>query len=238
MLTTIEWHTLVGKALSPGSAIVDLGANTGRFARKMRQRFDAEIFALEPNPHLLDAINPSGDPRIHLRPWAATGNPVDDLSFQIDSTNPLASRIDAPAADGAERIRVRGVSLPEILDWTARPFVDLVKVDVEGAEVDLLLKSDGETLARIGQLTIEFHDFCGLITAEQVRQVKRHLNSAGFYGVNMSRIGHQDTIFLNRSFFPLGFADRMRLHAYKYRFGAARLLAKLRHGAKWYEKFD
>lgn len=238
MLTTIEWHSFVGDRLSSSSIVIDLGANAGRFARKMRAKFDCDVIAVEPNPALIPLINPTGDPRLTVRSCAATGEAGTQLTFTVDDTNDLASRISSVDPFQPNAILVEGATLSQIVGWTARDFIDMVKIDIEGAEVSLIKNCDPVTLGKIGQLTIELHDFCGLISAAEVCEVKAHLKASGFFGFNLSRVGHQDTIFLNRRFYRIGMWQKFRMNVYKYSFGASRTFAKLLFGQRWHERFD
>lgn len=238
MLTNVEWHTFARHGLTSTSIVVDLGANTGRFARKMRALFDCRVIAVEANPSLISLINPDQDEKIEVHNCAAVGNPEQKLVFVVDENNSLASRLESGIAASPKGISVNGFSLSQILDWSKRDYIDMVKIDVEGAEISLIKNCDAATLARIGQLTIEFHDFCGFVTTEDVNDVKRHLVASGFFGLNLSRVGHQDTIYLNRRFHQIGIAARLKMQIYKYAFGGSRLAAKILFGKRWNVRFD
>ena len=81
------------------------------------------------------------------------------------------------------------------IEWDT---IDLLKLDIEGAEIEFSRQTPDHVLRRIGQMTIEFHDFCGITPSSEVRRVLLRLQSLGFSHVRMSGHGHQDTWLINR----------------------------------------
>ncbi len=76
--------------------------------------------------------------------------------------------------------------------------ISLVKMDIEGAEIEVLDNLSEQFLIDIAQLSVEFHDFCGMIPQSDVARVVAKMDRLGFYSMRMSGIGHQDTLFVNR----------------------------------------
>jgi hypothetical protein len=58
--------------------------------------------------------------------------------------------------------------LKDLLDHLQLPRIDLLKADIEGAEISMLTACPDEVLGRIAQIGIEFHDFCGITPAAEV----------------------------------------------------------------------
>lgn len=52
-----------------------------------------------------------------------------------------------------------------------------MKVDIEGAEIDLFLKADNETLLSVRQFTVEFHDFWYPELRDGTEQVKDRMRA-------------------------------------------------------------
>jgi len=76
---------------------------------------------------------------------------------------------------GATRVRCELVTLDRVLDETNVKEVALLKVDVEGAELDVLRGMSPSTMRRVRQIVLEGHDEDGrLATIEQL------LTSNGF----------------------------------------------------------
>jgi hypothetical protein len=88
---------------------------------------------------------------------------------------------------------VKGLTLPQIFGRFNITRADLVKVDIEGAEVGLFMNAPDELLRGISQISMEFHDFCGLSTSEEIQQVSNRLRALGFEGF---RFGIDNTNWL------------------------------------------
>ena len=58
--------------------------------------------------------------------------------------------------------------------------VDLVKVDVEGAEMGMLQNANASDLASCGQLTVEFHDKRPPLTRSDIDRVCERMRSEGY----------------------------------------------------------
>ena len=88
----------------------------------------------------------------------------------------IADRVDVPGEDDSKALRVLGGR------------VDLVKFDIEGAEVDVLQAASASDLASCGQLTVEFHDNSQPITRRDVDRLCQRMRSEG-YGVVKLALG-------------------------------------------------
>ena len=108
------------------------------------------------------------------------------------------------------------------LEW-----IDLLKIDIEGAEIELLEGLDKETFARIGQMTVEFHDFLRPSDRPRVAKVVAKIRDNGFYVVNFGWRHFTDVMCLNRAVFDVDLKLRARLTAAKYARGARRIAARL-----------
>lgn len=222
MIETLHWHTLHPRYLNARSRVLDLGANYGLFSKTIIDRFSCECVAVEPAP-----VPFSGIPDYIKKMQVAVSSSSGTLSFVVDENNLLASAVSAPDADGS--IKVKAVTLPDLLDGLGWPQIDLLKVDIEGSEIDVLAAcSDAFISERIAQMTIEFHDFCGLTPLETVRKTLDRLHHLGFYSVRMSRVGHQDTWLINRRLLKISTLELI-LTRYLIRnwFGAKRMVFKI-----------
>ena len=181
-INTLASHTFLPHLIGNKPTIVDLGGNRGDFYREISRRFDIRRYiAIEPNSNLTGwAV---GDPKIELRHYALTqtDGPV---QFGVDE-NPEASRV--ATASAANNITVEGRSFASIIAELKIDRIDLLKMDIEGSEIDLIMQTPADLLQRIGQITLEFHDFCNFSTPVQVQDAIAHLEKSGFSGIQFSR---------------------------------------------------
>lgn len=144
-------------ALPPAArTIVDAGANIGATVRLFRTLYpDARIVALEPDPLTFELCrhNVSDDPNVSLRQGAIAGR---------EGTLRLArlrgeSWGTSIAADG-DGFTVEATTLDALLRETGP--VDLLKLDIEGAEWDVLRAS--RHLDEVGWIVGELHPEAGV----------------------------------------------------------------------------
>lgn len=82
--------------------------------------------------------------------------------------------------------------------------LDLIKMDVEGAEIGILENARASDLVSCGQLTVEFHDKRPPFTRRDVDRVCQRMRAEG-YGIVMANWPKvDDVLFVNLKSVPLG----------------------------------
>lgn len=205
-LTRISGHTFLASDLSSRSTVLDLGANRGAFASAVMRRWGCRIHSVEPAPSLAGVL--SAIPGIEFDPVAvsAAGG---ELLFRVDPCNSESSAIATEADE--HTIAVPGTTLEALAERVGR--IDLLKMDVEGAEVEILGSAPAPLLQAIPQLTVEFHDFkpAAGVSAAMVRGVLARMRSLGFDVFVNSLWTFGDVLFVNRRFLALSRADGWRV---------------------------
>lgn len=185
--------------ITSGGLVIDAGAHRCEFANAMAEKYGVSVISLEPN----DAISPSYiHPRVTLMRAALAGQDGEAI-FAVDD-NPEASRI--IHSKGSEPVAGHSVqtrSLASLLDEFDATRVELLKLDVEGAEYEALLGAPQELLARFKQISVEFHPFNARRPADlaRIRAVIGRMRELGFEGVRCSLRGFGDYLFVN-SLYP------------------------------------
>ena len=191
----IRGHTFCPSSLNAQSHVLDFGANEGGFSREIAQRFGCRCYAVEPNPPLFAAI--PQDPRISKFNLAIT--PAAARVPMYISANPEASSLYPLRSEhSAATIDVAGVSLERFISENQIPCVDLLKVDIEGAEIAMFDSMADATLAAVAQITVEFHAWLKIITAEDLNRVIARLEGLGFFHISFSLTWGADSLFINR----------------------------------------
>lgn len=171
----VEGHSFLAP-LASGAVVVDLGASRGRFAQSVRDRFDSAVFAVEPVPALYGEL-PEWLPALPV----AVGQ-LGEL--KLNRNRDASTRL---SEEGADTLTVEALDLGEILDRFGLGYVDLLKVDVEGAELDVL---DDPAIRRCSQVTVEFHDFIAPWLRPAVTAACAGMRGKGF---TMLRFSHDNT---------------------------------------------
>lgn len=219
MIDNILGHSFFQK-LDENSVVIDLGANHGVFAHSIIKRYGSRVFSVEPVPDLAQRI--AQHPRLTLLPWAVSGS-VGTMRINVyadrcasgfgpDTAETIVQTVDADTVTLAEFRRRNGIGR-----------INLLKIDIEGAELDMFAATADAEFADIDQITIEFHDFLYPDTHPAVEAVKRRLRDLGFYVMPFS-LDNTDVLFVNRRM-GIGWAERLWARtAVKYGRGIRRRL--------------
>lgn len=224
-LTSARGHHFLAGALDGDSVVVDLGAHQGEFSVELASRFGCRCYAVEANPALCNRMAEMSRVKVFNYAIAGENRPV---SLRVDA-NLEASSLAGDAESGSDvLVTVRGMTLETYLRCHGIDSVDLLKVDIEGAEVDLFTSLSDEVLGRMGQITVEFHDFIeSLNMANEVDAIKRRLASLGFACIVFSRSNNGDVLFVNRRRYTGSLARWLYLEwVSRYTQGIRRLLKR------------
>jgi FkbM family methyltransferase len=163
----IPWSTI--------RTVVDCGAHVGGFAIWMSNRSECQVLAIEPNPStfplLAENLTPLGDHARYLQvALAGQSGPrtLHDQGFGAGSSYVRRS-------SHAKARVIEAITLDELLDRSGFETVDLLKMDIEGAEQEVFESVSTEALHRIRAAIIECHPFAGT----DIAFLKRRLTEAG-----------------------------------------------------------
>ncbi len=154
-------------ALKSGSVAIDCGANVGEISYKMA-RTGAKVYAFEPNPFAFERLVSrtkafSNVECINKGVWDR--NTKTSLYFHQQAKNDDAfwsfgSSImkNKGNVDQSRSVEVELIDLTEFIEKLGKP-VDLLKIDIEGAECELLVKFLEKELYKKVKITlVETHD--------------------------------------------------------------------------------
>lgn len=175
--------TLGFRSGSPSPLIVDAGANVGLATLFWQSSFPRpEIIAVEPCSLAYGCLerNVGGRPGttlLHKALWSVAG-PVPFREHADDTSHIVPT--EGPVDQGT----VDAITLGSILAGCERE-VDFLKVDIEGAEVDVLQEARSH-LPRVRRLFVEYHQFAG--RRQRLAELLGLIEDAGFhYLVDASR---------------------------------------------------
>jgi FkbM family methyltransferase len=143
--------------IKSGWNVIDAGAHKGIFAVRAA-RAGATIIALEPEPgnyealrHNLEANGCSLATPLDAALWSEAGEAVLHYFGGDASTN---FSLVLGADDGSTEM-VKTVTLQSLVEQIGR--VDLLKLDIEGAEIAVLKSTPAETLQRIDRIVLDYY---------------------------------------------------------------------------------
>lgn len=210
-------HTFYPHLISPARQICDCGSHQAEFLLELAQDSPLGIaIAVEANPVLAEIISKSSIPNVQVINAAMVGDGHSGSVMLNLSINPEASSLfgEVAAAFGKlEPVKVPSISFKEILHMLPNHLADLVKMDIEGAEIDVLLSTEHDVLSRLTQISVEFHENFSPAMRPGVVKVNRHLAKAGFYRVNANWPYTDDVLFVNHAAAGGGVSLRLRVVA-------------------------
>lgn len=178
---TTAWVVLIGKEyriFKTDSTIVDLGANIGIFAVLARSiNLKGKIYCVEPFSQnffrLKNTIkNNNLEDSIFLREYAVS-SVNGEVIFNSDPDIPSHSRKISQSLNISQKESVLSYTLESFFTKESLDRVDFIKMDIEGAEYDLILNTDSSILRKVNRFAIEYH-------GRGHKLITEHLRAAGF----------------------------------------------------------
>jgi len=134
-----SWITVaIARTLRPGWHCLDVGANHGYYTLIMADAVgrDGRVAPVEPTPRLADllrqTLDVNGFPTVSVVPEAATDGDGQTLQLVVPARRSMNARLSREAGPTDAVFEVKSVTVDSLTrDWTR---VDLIKIDVEGAE--------------------------------------------------------------------------------------------------------
>jgi FkbM family methyltransferase len=140
--------------------VLDLGGNIGCFSiLAVRHSPQAHVIAFEPGPTNIRIFkmnclaNPDLAGRIELRE-EAVGGVSGKASWFFDEANPGGSSLYSQTGVAVD---VKMVAFAKVVEEVQRP-ISLAKIDIEGAEYDLLRSTSAAIWGHVEAISLELHD--------------------------------------------------------------------------------
>jgi FkbM family methyltransferase len=214
-VASVNSHTVLVSHLAVGGGFVDLGANRGAFASKAERDLGlSPLLLVEANPGLVNALTASGHRNVRhcavsSRSGAVALNLAENDEGSSVKTLPEQSSLGCVAVGS---VQVPAVTLETLLESIAPSKIDLLKVDIEGAEVDVLLSAPDAVLQRFAQISVEFHchPVFGFGGAAEVQLVISRMKGLGFDCISFNSM-LTDVLFVNHRALRLSRYERMRI---------------------------
>ena len=182
--------------LSQDSIVYSLGVGDDiEFDLALIRKYGVELHAFDPTPSSVDMLGDRDLPgRFHFHPWAVAAEDG-NLRFypcvrKDGSKSDIMYTMIAGEASVDDPIEVPAFSLSSITNKLDHDRIDLLKMDIEGAEYEVL---DGLLVSDIKptQLLVEFHHRFSGIGLKKTAELIERLGDAGYKIFAISEIGRE-----------------------------------------------
>lgn len=191
--TAHEYDAFEGFVATPGSVVVDVGANVGAYSLWQLRNMDRRgvVLAVEASPSTLAVLRRNVERNdaaatvtvLEAAVWNASGTIEFTVSERSSSTAGVTETLDMTLVRHASTVSVTALTLDDLLDQPCvrGRRIDVLKLDVEGAELTVLQAASSGALARISRIVVEADD-------RTWAPVRSHLEAAGFDCVGRNRM--------------------------------------------------
>jgi FkbM family methyltransferase len=138
--------------------IIDAGANIGLATLYLSARFpQAKVIAIEPEPSNYELLVRNCSGLTNVTAWhAAVWNNDTSLQIQNPNAEKWAFTVTPCTRDAASAITA--LTIPQILARSGHDKIDILKLDIEGAERELFCNGCEAWLPYVAMIIIELHD--------------------------------------------------------------------------------
>jgi FkbM family methyltransferase len=190
------------KVLRRGDTFLDVGAFHGVYSVIAGKRVTnrGRVIAFEPSPRdrrrLALHLRWNGIRNARVEPFAVSSTASEATFFQVISGDPTRNGLKPPASDDSvAKITVKAISLDEYVAETGLARVDVMKLDVEGGELEVLRGAAAMFEKFRPVLICEVLDQTTLVWGYKAREIILQLASAGYVwfecGADGSLIPHE-----------------------------------------------
>lgn len=196
-LERISQHSFLPEHVRSTSTVLDLGGNRGDFTFGLRDRYGYSVVAVEPVPELVEWLREQGATAIHAAVTGMDGEVTLTYDLSQDMTGSVMGSdvVHFLASSQNNEVTVRSVTLATLVQQVGP--VSLLKVDIEGAELDMFAQAEADVLQAIDQITVEFHDFWYPELSERTEAAKTRLQALGFHMIRFTP-NNKDVLFINK----------------------------------------
>jgi FkbM family methyltransferase len=204
-MNTINGHSFDNSLFSTNPKIIDLGACVGDFSNQFVAAYPScKIILIEANKNSFQNIQKLEQFEVINAAIGLTDGDIIEF-FEDRNIKENCSSVFRYFTDSLIKHSISTISIKNIIkmfNLKKGESIDLMKVDVEGSEYEILLKTDEEDLLKIKQISVEFHDFIDKSLESKNKEVIDRLASIGFsmvYNTGMDyKLGtkYVDTLFI------------------------------------------
>jgi FkbM family methyltransferase len=201
----LKEHSFFATLLARPAAVADFGAHRGEFFAAFTSEYPvSRALLIEADPALAESLKQAFGNEADVVHAAAVAEKKQGTVKFTRSTEPESSSVfsEWSAAHGiADQVTVPTLDFSDAVKRLGGR-LDLIKMDVEGAEIGILESANASDLVSCGQLTVEFHDKRPPFTRRDVDRVCGRMRAEGYAIVIANWPKLDDVLFVNLKSVP------------------------------------
>lgn len=184
--------TVCPEGLSAHSIVYSFGVGEdASFDLSMIETYGANVYAFDPTPRSIEWVRARDwPPQFHFHPLGLADREGSTVFYPPENPDHISHTIlDRPGtADRAVQVEMR--RLETICEMLAHKRIDVLKMDIEGAEYSVITDITN-TSVEIGQILVEFHHFFSDIGTDETFAAVHQLRKCGYEIFHISPSGHE-----------------------------------------------
>ena len=196
----ISGHWIYHPSIHKDSIVIDLGANKAEFSKQIFKKYQTICFAIEPDKDLYNTITDKHIVKFKFAIAKVNG----PINFYVSNNQEAGSVIE----NFENKWGSKGTDIVEGVTWNSlidklnleNKLISVVKVDIEGSELDLIESFTSENISAVQQITVEFHDWLNRTLHERTLNAIKKLTLLNFITIT-STPDHSwpvEILFLNK----------------------------------------
>jgi FkbM family methyltransferase len=160
--------------------VFDIGANVGLWSSWIETKGANKIYCFEPNSIANNTLYEfTRGKKNYVISAKAIYQENTDLKFYSDPENSIISSV-LESSGYQNSYTVTAITIEEALKEYGLDYVDLVKIDIEGAEFEIMEKLPENMFDKIGSFLIEYHDINFTDGTAKVESLEKKLKSNNY----------------------------------------------------------
>lgn len=199
---------IVSGSLGPESVVVDVGLGEDvSFSESIIQRYRCSVAGFDPTPRAIDYVTRLRNDRLRLYPFALGASPGRATLFLPNNTSHVSGALKPETHLRGNGVEVDVITIGQVFELLGCRRIDLLKLDIEGAEFDVIESSEFRAHASaIDQLCVEFHHRWKGRGKQSTERAVETLRSYGFECAWYSRATNEEFSFVRRGMVPRAIA--------------------------------
>lgn len=194
------WCIPVGH-IGPNSVVVDVGLGEDiSFSQSLIQKYGCTIHAFDPTPRAIEYVKQLGNPKVVLHEFGVAAVRGRATFYLPNSEGHVSGSLAMAPHVGQRALEVNLLDLGGVFELIGAQRVHLLKVDIEGAEFDLIGDEHFKHYAeRIDCICIEFHHRWSNFGKVATLKAVQRLRELGFRCAWRAKSTNEEFMFVNIS---------------------------------------